>query len=178
MALKAFTPRAVLNSVEKFGLSFLIGAPANLEFLANTQAREPREISSLKGIVTWDQDGFITISGRMDDMIISEGENIHPAQVEVIVMEHPQVEDCIVVGIPNKVRGEVLVAYVVRNGDGLTGKELYRFLTNHPGLAKFKRPRYIKFTDQLPLTPTGKKKHFVVRQQALQDLEKGESRRY
>ena len=82
------------------------------------------------------------------------------------------------VGIPEKVRGEVLVAYVIKNGDGLTGKEIYKFLTNHPGLAKFKRPRYIKFTDQLPFTPTGKKKHFVVRQQAIQDLERGELKRH
>ena len=297
VALKAFTPRAVLDSVEKYRLTFLIGAPANLEFLANTQTKEPRDISSLKGIVTmgaplsreaclknhklltpnifngygttetfwnsflrpyelpgkagtagrsctddrirvvkihedkahaepgdmvaadgseegeviiqtlkapyryhnkpeedgkhyykgwyftkdiatWDQDGFITIRGRMDDMIISEGENIHPAQSESVSMEHPKVENCIVVGVPDKARGEVLAAYVIKNGGDLTGKDLFKFLTNHPGLAKFKRPRYVTFTDQLPFTPTGKKKHFVVRQQAMQALERGELKRY
>jgi len=103
-------------------------------------------------------------------MIICEGENIHPAQVEAIINEHPDVENSIVVGIPDKIRGEALAAYIIKSNGDLSSKDLFKFLTENPGLSRFKRPRYIKFTGKIPLTRTGKKKYFVAKQTALEDL--------
>ncbi len=296
VGLKTFNPKTVLDAVETRRLTFLIGAPANLELLAQVQAKEPRDLKSLKGIVTmgappgreaclryhallttrifngygttetfwntflrpedlpekagsagractddlvrvvriaagrdhaepdervaadgvtegevivqtlkapyryhnrpdeerrnyykgwyytkdiatWDDAGYLTICGRRDDMIISEGEKIHPAQIEAVISEHPKVADAAVVGAPDPVKGEVVTAYIVRKDSNLTTQEIFRFLTQHPGLAKFKRARYFKFVEEIPLTATGKKRRFLVKQWAQEDLRKGELKR-
>ena len=65
-------------------------------------------------LATWDADGYVTIVGRKDDMIISGGENVHPTQVEAILNEHPKVTESVVVGLPDEQWGELVVAYVIR----------------------------------------------------------------
>src|SRR5699024_125189 len=65
-------------------------------------------------LATWDEDEFITIVGRKDDMIVSAGENIHPVEVEEVLDRHPKVEESLVVGIPDELRGESVVAYIVK----------------------------------------------------------------
>jgi acyl-coenzyme A synthetase/AMP-(fatty) acid ligase len=122
---------------------------------------------------TWDEDEYITIVGRKYDMIISAGENIHPVQVETVINEHPKVKECIVVGVPDDVRGEAVAAYVIKEDASLTVKELSEHCNRHPMLAKFKRPRYYRFVDELPYTATGKKMHYKVREQTISDKEKG-----
>ena len=64
-------------------------------------------------IAVWDEDGFVTILGRKDDMIISGGENVHPAQVEEVLASYPGVTNSIVVGLPDDRWGQKVVAYVV-----------------------------------------------------------------
>src|ERR1700689_3103829 len=64
-------------------------------------------------LATWDEDEYVTIVGRKDDMIISGGENVHPTQVEAVLNEHPGVNDSAVVGLPDERWGEIVVAYVV-----------------------------------------------------------------
>jgi len=122
---------------------------------------------------TWDEKNFVTIVGRKDDMIISSGENIHPVQVEEILNEHPKVKESIVTGIPDELRGQALVAYVIKADPSLTAKELSAYCVNHPMLAHYKRPRYYRFVDELPFTATGKKMHFKVREMAIEDEKKG-----
>jgi acyl-coenzyme A synthetase/AMP-(fatty) acid ligase len=121
----------------------------------------------------WDKDEYVTVVGRKYDMIISAGENIHPVQVESVINEHPKVRECIVVGVPDEVRGEAVAAYVIREDPSLTVRELSEHCNNHPMLSKFKRPRYYRFADELPYTATGKKMHYKVREQVAEDKEKG-----
>ncbi|MDE3131202.1 MAG: AMP-binding protein [Acidobacteriota bacterium] len=125
-------------------------------------------------LATWDADGYVTIVGRKDDMIISGGENVHPTQVEAILNEHPAVADSVVVGVPDERWGELVVAYVVAAGGvPLNAAALERHTHGHPMLADYKRPRAYRFVDEIPLTATGKKLHYKVREQARADAAAG-----
>ena len=298
VAMPEFDPGTALDWVDEYEITFLIGAPATLEALANAQAADPRRLTTLKGIVTmgapldkdaalryqqlltprifngygttetfwntflrpedlpdhagsagrastdddvrvvrlfddrradpdemvaqdgtesgevimrspksgfqyvnlpevqeekfhdgwlypgdiatWDEDGFVTILGRKDDMIISGGENIHPVQVEESIARHPGVADSAVVGISDPVWGQKVIAYVVRaqtpetQGTPVTAQELDRHLLADDFLADFKRPRGYRFVESLPMTATGKKIHYELAQQAEEDSAAGE----
>jgi acyl-CoA synthetase (AMP-forming)/AMP-acid ligase II len=298
VSLRAFDPARVLDLVAERGLTFLVGAPTNLAMLTEEQRRSPRDLSTLRGIVTmgaplereacllyqevltprifngygttesfwntflrpadlpahagsagractdddvivarsegdgadpsdpvardgeevgevvvrtpkagyayvnnpeetaarfrdgwfhtgdlatWDEEGFVTIVGRGDDMLISGGENVHPVQVEEILNEHPGVADSCVVGLPDERWGQLITAYVVPagtagEGDGATGDAtpltvdaLDAHCRDHPMLAGYKRPRAYRLVDSLPMTATGKKMHFRVAEMAIAD---------
>ena len=124
-------------------------------------------------LAVWDKDSYVTIVTRKDDMIVSSGENIYPAQVESVLMEHPDVVEACVVGLPDKLRDQVTVAYVVSRNSSLTVKDLVHFVNNHQMLAAYKRPKFYRICDSLPHTPTGKLQRAVVREQALQDFAMG-----
>ena len=290
--LREFDPKVVLDSAEKYGITFLIGAPVTLKGLCEEQKASPRDLSKLKGIITmgaplekqsciefqeiltpnifngygsteafwntflrpydlpdmagsagrsctdddvavvklygdrlaepddfvpkdgmevgevivkpvgkcaydyinkadeatkkfykgwlyigdlgtWNEAEFVSIVGRKDDMIISGGENIQPVQVEEAINECPQVQENVVVGMPHEKWGEVVVAYVVKRDPSLTASQLDEFCRDHPMLARYKRPKYYRFVEQLPLTATGKKIHYKVKQQATEDADQG-----
>ncbi len=118
----------------------------------------------------WDEDEFITIVGRKDDMMISAGENIYPQPIEEAICKNPKVSDCIVVPVSEMARGQALVAYVLRSDDTLTVRELLQFCADSPALSGFTTPRYYRFVDSLPYTPTGKKQRYVLKAQAPNDL--------
>ncbi len=120
-------------------------------------------------LATWDADGYVTIVGRKDDMIISGGENVHPTQVEAVLNEHPAVTDSVVVGLPDGRWGELVVAYVVRRDSEVDAAALEAHCHGHPMLAGYKRPRAYRFVDELPMTATGKKLHYVLRERARSD---------
>ena len=122
---------------------------------------------------TWNEEEFVTVVGRKDDMIISGAENIQPVQVEEILNKCPKVRENVVVGMPDDMWGQVVVAYVVKEDPTLTHQELDEFCLNHPMMARYKRPRYYRFVEELPLTATGKKMHFKVKQLAIEDCAKG-----
>ncbi len=124
-------------------------------------------------LATWDEKGYITIVSRKDDMLIVGGENIYPVQIEEVIQEHPKVMYCAVVGVPDEKRGQAIVAYVVKKDETLKIDELKKFISNHPMLPSYKRPRYWRFLDSLPMTATGKKQHYKIREQALEDLKNG-----
>jgi acyl-CoA synthetase (AMP-forming)/AMP-acid ligase II len=125
-------------------------------------------------LATWDEEAYVTIVGRKDDMIISGGENVHPTQVEAILNEHPAVADSVVVGLPDERWGELVVAYVVaKGGVPLDAAELDRHAREHQMLADYKRPRAYRFIEEIPLTATGKKLHYRLREQALADAQAG-----
>ena len=121
----------------------------------------------------WDENEFVTIVGRKNDMIVSSGENIHPVQIEEILNQHPKVQQSVVVGVPDELRGESVVAYIVREDESLTAKELNKYCSEHNMLATYKKPRFYRFIDELPYTATGKKRHFIVRAMALEDQKNG-----
>ena len=125
--------------------------------------------------VTWDKDGYFMIHGRSGDMILTGAENVYPDEVEAILNEHPKVRDSIVAGVPDpdKILGSVIAAYVIPEDASLTAEELDRFCREHPMLARFKRPRYYKFVNEIPYTATGKRIHYMTRADAKKDMEEG-----
>ncbi|MCH5298720.1 MAG: AMP-binding protein [Ruminococcus sp.] len=292
VVLRDFQPKTCLDYVEKYGITFLIGVPSVLGLLATRQEKHPKDISSLKGIVTmgsplekldcirfqevltpnifngygttesfwntflrpqnlpemsgtagksctddevrivkvyedrkaepddvvpndgvtegeiiikspakttycyvgnekttkekfykgwmytadigtWDEEHFVTIAGRKDDMIISKGENIYPARIEEAINAFDRVQECIVTAVPDKTRGEAVVAYVIPADDKLTVAEVLEFCKNSPNLSKYQVPRYFRMVDDFPRTATGKKQHFKVKIQAKEDLANG-----
>lgn len=122
---------------------------------------------------TWNKSGLVTVCGRMDDMMVVSGENIYPQQVEEAIMRNPKVLDCIVTSIPDSVRGQAVVAYVIPKDNALTIEELREFCNNSPILSMYKRPRYYAFTDKIPRTATGKKQHNLMKKKALEDFSNG-----
>lgn len=102
-----------------------------------------------------DADGFLHVTDRIKDLIISAGENIYPAEIERILIEHPDIEDVAVIGIPDERWGEVPLAYVVaREESGLRPAAVMAFARRQ--LASFKLPREVKFIPALPRNPSGK----------------------
>lgn len=100
-----------------------------------------------------DEDGFFHIAGRQKDMFISGGENVYPAEIENVILGHPQVAQVAVMGVPDPRWGEVGLAVVVPRG-ALDGDELLTWCRSH--LAKFKVPRRIVLADALPQNASGK----------------------
>ena len=103
-----------------------------------------------------DDEGFITVMGRMDHTIKSGGENIHPSEVEDALFRHPGIANAAVVGLPSRLWGQVVCAAIVRRDPALTAEMLDRFCVDSPDLADFKRPRHYFFVDEIPANPTGK----------------------
>ncbi len=112
-----------------------------------------------------DADGYFWVHDRKKNLIISGGENIYPAEVERVLLEHPDVVECGVIGRPDPRWDEVPVAYVIRRTGCLIEAESLKahVLTQ---LARFKVPRDIVFVDDLPRTALGKVQHFMLRQLA------------
>jgi fatty-acyl-CoA synthase len=102
-----------------------------------------------------DADGFYRIRDRLKDMYISGGENVYPAEIEAVLHEHPAIADAAVVGMPDERWGEVGLAVVVpRAGRSVAEAELLAFCRRR--LAAFKVPRAVRFTAELPRSPSGK----------------------
>lgn len=109
------------------------------------------------------KDGFLFVHDRVKDMIISGGENIYPAEVENVLMQHPAVADGAVFAVPDDTWGEaVKAAVVLRPGIGLTEKELIGFMRDR--LAHYKCPKSVDFVETLPRNPSGKLLKRVLRQ--------------
>jgi 2-furoate---CoA ligase len=102
-----------------------------------------------------DADGDLWIVGRVDDMIVSGGENVHPLEVEDVLARHPGVREVAVVGAPDDRWGHRVVAYVVGEGK-VTAEELDAHCLASETLARFKRPREYRFVEDLPKSPSGK----------------------
>lgn len=111
---------------------------------------------------TIDNDGFITIRGRTDDMFVSGGENIFPQPVEELLLKHPKVFDCVVFGLNDSKWGQICAAYIVPESEAPTIEDLERHCLEDSSLAKYKRPRYYSFVDTLEYTLTGKKRRHVM----------------
>jgi long-chain acyl-CoA synthetase len=108
------------------------------------------------GDLGWiDDEGYVFFAGRKDDMIIRGGENIAPAEIEAVLMSHPAIDECAVIGIPSVEWGQTVKAFVVaRKGMKVTEKQLGEFCRGR--LSSFKRPERIEFIDALPKNPLGK----------------------
>lgn len=106
-------------------------------------------------IATIDKDGYVKIVDRKKDMIIVDGLNIYPSEVEACLHRHPDIEECAMVGISPGEGKEVPVMFVVKREESLlNGKDIKAFLAKH--IAKYKVPKRIIFVEDLPRNPTGK----------------------
>jgi long-chain acyl-CoA synthetase len=117
-------------------------------------------------IAVMDGDGFFKIVDRKKDLIISAGMNIYPREVEEVLHQHPKVMEAAVVGIPSKLRDEVVKAFiVVKKGETLTKGEILQFCRDK--LSKFKVPKEFEFRDSLPKSTVGKILKRVLRDEEL-----------
>jgi len=131
---------------------------SNFTYHGNDQKRA--DISH-EGMVTLgdmgykDEEGYIYLCDRRNDMVISGGVNIYPAEIEAALSQMPIVKDCAVFGIPHEEFGESLCSYVeLEEGETATSSEIQDFLKNK--LASFKIPRIVKFSPNLPREDSGK----------------------
>jgi 2-furoate---CoA ligase len=104
----------------------------------------------------WDEDGDLWVQGRVDDMLISGGENVHPLEVEDVLAQHPAVSEVAVAGMPDERWGQIVMAFVVPRDETLSADELDAFCRASTQLANFKRPRRYVFVKSIPKSPVGK----------------------
>ena len=109
-----------------------------------------------------DDDGYLVISDRKKDVIISGGENVSSIEVEDALMSHPGVREVAVIGIPDERWGELVTALVVPDGEDVTAEELISHCRT--ALAGYKCPKRVDFVDALPRTATGKLQKFKLRE--------------
>ena len=113
-----------------------------------------------------DDNGYLTLTGRLKELINRSGEKISPREIDEVLLEHPAVEEAVAFGVPHSVHGEEASAAVVLNGE-VTPSELVSFCKTH--LADFKVPRVIHVMDEIPRGPTGK-----IQRRVLTELFSGE----
>ncbi len=120
-------------------------------------------------LATMDDEGYVAIVGRSKEMIIRGGENVYPREIEEFLYTHEAVSDVAVVGVPDERYGEEIMAWVIlREAATVTEEELRDYCKGK--IAHYKIPRYIRFTDGLPMTATGKIQKFKLREEAEEDL--------
>src|ERR1019366_1461954 len=102
-------------------------------------------------LAVMDEAGYLNIVGRIKDMIIRGGENVYPREVEEFLYTHPAIEDVQVIGVPDARYGEELCAWVkLRPGQDLTEQDLRAYCVGK--IARYKVPRYVRFTTEFPMT--------------------------
>jgi len=124
-------------------------------------------------LVSIDNEGFITIEGRIKDIIIRGGENISAVEIENALKRHPGILEAAIIGVPDKLLGEEICAVLIKNTTYTAPLNKETILTYASGeLAKFKLPKYIFFTDSLPITSSGKIRKNILREQFKMEFEK------
>jgi long-chain acyl-CoA synthetase len=132
--------------------------------------RDGRRYLHTDDLARMDEQDYVYIVGRLDDMLIVGGENVYPAEVENLLQRHDAIEDVAVVGAPHAVKGEAPVAFVV--AEGVTEAELKQFtIDNGPPHA---HPRRVFFESELPLAGTGKIERDLLEEWAVERIEGGE----
>jgi carnitine-CoA ligase len=111
-------------------------------------------------VVVVDEDGYFAFVDRNKDMIKRAGENVAASEVEAVLLDHPAVAETAVVGVPDELREEAIIAFVVPRGEGATEEELIEWCAGR--LAKFRVPSEVATVGELPRTPVGKiQKHLL-----------------
>ena len=119
-------------------------------------------------IAVMDADGYLDITGRIKDMVIRGGENIYPKEIEEFLYTHPGISDVQVVGVPDSKYGEELMAWVIpKEGAKLDAEAVRAFCTGK--ISYHKIPKYIEFTDEYPMTASGKVRKFKLREMSVEN---------
>jgi fatty-acyl-CoA synthase len=120
-------------------------------------------------LAVMDAAGYLNIVGRIKDMVIRGGENVYPREIEEFLYTHPAIEDVQVIGVPDERYGEELCAWVkLRPGAELTAEEVRDYCSGK--IAHYKIPRYVRFTQDFPMTVTGKVQKFKMRETSVSEL--------
>ena len=123
-------------------------------------------------LATIDEDGYVQIMGRVDDMIIRGGENIYPREIEEFLYAHPDISDVQVYGIPDQKYGErVAAAIILKEDASLTEEDVKEYCREN--IARYKVPEYVDFVEEYPMTASGKIQKYKLRESAIKqyDLE-------
>jgi acyl-CoA synthetase (AMP-forming)/AMP-acid ligase II len=116
-----------------------------------------------------DEEGYLFLEGRADDIIVRGGENMSPGEIEDVLVEHPCVADCAVVGVPDEQWGEaVAAAVVVKAGQSVAADELREFVKQR--LRSSRAPQHVVFRAELPYNETGKLLRRVVREDLANEI--------
>ena len=121
-------------------------------------------------LAVMDDDGYISITGRIKDMVIRGGENIYPREIEEFLYTHPDILDAQLIGVPDVKYGEELMAWIqLRPGAvPVTADTLRKYCTGK--LAHYKIPRYVRLVDEFPMTITGKVRKVQMREESVEFL--------
>jgi fatty-acyl-CoA synthase len=121
-------------------------------------------------LAVMDDEGYLSITGRIKDMVIRGGENIYPREIEEFLYTHPDILDAQVIGVPDERYGEELMAWIrMREGAApLTAQTVREFCSGK--LAHYKIPRYVHIVDEFPMTVTGKVRKVEMRAAAKEIL--------
>ncbi|MBT2622982.1 AMP-binding protein [Chryseobacterium sp. ISL-6] len=120
-------------------------------------------------LAVMDSEGYITISGRIKDLIIRGGENISPKEIEDFLYTYPNILDVQIIGVPSEKFGEEVMAWVkVRNGFKVSEEELLDYCRTK--IAHYKIPKYWKFVDEFPMTISGKIRKVEMREISVKEL--------
>jgi acyl-CoA synthetase (AMP-forming)/AMP-acid ligase II len=153
------------------GVEGMVWVGSRTSFGGYTDGSDRARFRGLVGtgdVGAWDEAGRLKVFGRADDVIISGGENVHPEEVEKVLREHPAVADVAVVGVPDPVFGQVVVAHVVRRTSALAKQgrregvpaesdwESSLMAWAAERLAPYQRPRRVVLQTELPHNETGK----------------------
>ena len=116
-----------------------------------------------------DDEGYVDIVVRIEDMIIRGGENVYPQEIEEFLYSHPAVSDARVIGVPDPKYGEEIMASLrLRSGATVTAEELREFCMGQ--IARHKGSRYFKFVSEFPMTVIGKIQKFLMRVQSIKEF--------
>jgi len=141
-----------------------VKGPTGCRYLADRrQAAYVRDGWNYTGDAYWqDADGYFHYHARTDDMIVSSGYNIASPEVEDVLMLHPAVAECGVIGVPDAERGQIVKAFIVLRPGHAPGPEMAKELQDFvkATVAPYKYPRAVAFLDRLPRTQTGKLQRF------------------
>ena len=121
-----------------------------------TQERHVGEWFRTGDMVSADDEGYLYYRDRVDDMIVTGGENVFPAEVEAVLSEIPGIRQVAVIGTPHPRWGEEVSAFIVPQNADLSVETIRLLIENHPELASYKRPRRIELVASLPTTGSGK----------------------
>ena len=120
-------------------------------------------------IASMDEHGYVTITGRLKEMIIRGGENIYPREIEEFLYSYPGLKDVQVIGIPNEKYGEEVMAWIIAHeGVTLDAEAIQSFCRGQ--IASFKVPKFIKFVESFPTTASGKVQKFIMRRMAIEEM--------
>ena len=119
-----------------------------------------------------DEDGYVSITGRIKDLIIRGGENIHPLEIENCLFADPRVGEVSVVGLPDEKYGEVVAAFMIqRKGETLGAEEVREWVRSK--LSHHLVPKYVFWVDEYPKTASGKIQKFLLREVGIKMLKEG-----